>query len=51
MLEDESICENVYNVLEDIEIKIEEGEALFEKLVNAIERHEKDKVKHQFNSY
>lgn len=40
MLEDESICEEVFQVLEDIEIKVEEGEDLLFKLTNIIEKHE-----------
>lgn len=39
MLEDESICEEVFQVLEDIEIKVEEGEDLLLKLTNIIEKH------------
>lgn len=50
MLEDESICEEVFQVLEDIEIKVEEGEDLLFKLTNIIEKHEQLK-KESSNKY
>jgi hypothetical protein len=45
------ICENVYHVLEDIEIKLDEGEALLDKLGGIIARQEKQKAQNGFSNY